>query len=101
VARRDRPVNDDGALRRYLLAEAKSLLAAFLGHEWPLGGHSSYEPTPEEIAEHAFGGAVQQLASGGAHRLRRNDLPDWHPEGFAGDPNDEFVLGADDLLRRI
>jgi hypothetical protein len=55
VARRDRPVNDDGALHRYLLAEEKSVLASFLGHPWPLDGHASYEPTPEEIAENEFG----------------------------------------------
>jgi hypothetical protein len=88
-------------LRAWLLDEARSLLAFMLGHEWPLGGHSSYHPTPEEIAGHAFGGAVQQLASGGEYRLRRNDLPDWSAERFAGDPNDEFVLGADDVLRRL
>jgi hypothetical protein len=92
---------DGAALRAYLLAEAKSMLAFFLGHPWPLGGHAEYEPTTREIAENALGGSVQQIASGAAYRLRRNDLPDWHPERFAVGVNDWFELGADDVLRRL
>ena len=48
------------------------------------GGHSSYEPTPEEIAGNAFGGPVSELAEGRAYRLSRRDLPLDHPARRAG-----------------
>lgn len=99
MARRDRPPNDGGELRKYLRAEAKSVLAFFLGHDWPLGGHSSYEPTPAEIAAWPLGAPVRDLAGGEAYRLHRRDLPDWHPARYSGDLGDALVLGADDVLR--
>lgn len=48
------------------------------GYPWPLDGVSRHEPTPEEVARSPFGGAVQELAEGRAHRFRRGDLPDGH-----------------------
>ena len=43
--------------------------------------------------------SVDTLANGESYRLRRNDLPDWSVERFAGDPNDEFELTEADELR--
>jgi hypothetical protein len=99
MARRDRPVNN-AALREYLLGQAKSMVAFHLGHDWPLGGVSSYEPTEREITETPFGGDVQELASGAAYRLRRSDLPHWHVESIGG-PYDEFLLDENDVLHPL
>jgi hypothetical protein len=63
-------------------------------------------PFKEMIRRHAAGLArpwqlpVDHLAAGGAYRPRRSDPPDWHTGRFGGSPYDEFVLGADDVLRR-
>jgi hypothetical protein len=100
VRRVDRKRGDGGELRAFLLAEATALLGAFNGHPWPLDRPSTYEPT-EDALDGPFGYAVRQLASGEAYRLPRNDLPDWNRERFAGDVNDEFELGGDDILRRL
>ncbi|MBU8833830.1 hypothetical protein [Mycolicibacterium goodii] len=101
--------NADGAeLRAYLLAEAEGLrdLLAFGDpalDELFEEGKIKRRPArhSHEVGEAVYGELdrpVQQLADGGEYRLRRNDLPDWHAERFAGGSNDEFVLGADDVL---
>ena len=77
------------------------MLAAFLGHEWPLGGHSAYEPTPQEIAEWPLGGAVAALADGREYRLSRRDLPLDHPARRAGDLGDALVLTDGDELVEV
>jgi hypothetical protein len=98
VARRDRPADTGAELRAFLLAEAKSALAVLLGHDWPLGDHSSYEPTPQEIAEWPLGGPVAALAEGKAHRLHRRDLPLDHPARRVGDLGDALILTEDNEL---
>jgi hypothetical protein len=77
VRRVDSKRGDGGELRAFLLAEATALLGAFNGH------------------------VVRQLAGGEAYRLRSNDFPDWTRERFASDVNDEFELGADNVLRPL
>jgi hypothetical protein len=74
------------------------VLAVLLGHDWPLGGPSSYEPTPAEIADWPLGGPVRDLAGGEAYRLHRHDLPDWHAARYAGDLGDALVLTEDNEL---
>jgi hypothetical protein len=85
-------------LRAWLLAEAKSVVAFLLGHDWPLGGHSSYEPTPTEIARHPFGTDVVALSEGRAYRLQRRDLPLDHPARRAGGLSDALVLTPNNEL---
>jgi hypothetical protein len=100
VRRVDSKRGDGGELRAFLLAEATALLGAFNGHPWPLDRPSTYEPT-EDALDGPFGDVVRQLAGGEAYRLRSNDFPDWTRERFASDVNDEFELGADNVLRPL
>jgi hypothetical protein len=65
------------------------------------GAHPTQPVSTDNDRVRAWQLPVDQLAGGGEFRLRRNDLPDWHAERFAGDVNDEFVLGADDVLRFV
>jgi hypothetical protein len=112
VARRDRPASD-AELRQHLLRLETAMACTLLGVDWSpaLSGKGALldqlhapdqaplpELTPEQL-ESPVASSVQALAAGEPHRCRRGELPDWHPEHFAGDVNDEFVLGADDVLR--
>ena len=99
MARRERPANNGAALREALLREAKSVLAFFLGHDWPLNGYTTYEPTAKEIAENPFGGEVAALAAGEAVAIHRWSLPDWCPDRHVGRPGDYLLLGVDNSLR--
>lgn len=81
----------DADLRAALLAEAKSMLAFYLGHPWPLDG-SDYEPTATEIAQNPFGGAVAALTAGEVVMIHRWSLPDWCADRHVGAPGDYLLL---------
>jgi hypothetical protein len=83
VARRDGPIDDGAELREYLRRDAE-------------GFREMYGFTPEMWTE--LSKPITQLENGEPHRLHRWELPDWHLERGAGNPNDEFLLGADDRL---
>ena len=93
----------EGELRAYLLAEAAAVRDLLCGPQpTPTGGRTPAQPVADADWVRAWQTPVDELAGGGEYRLRRNDLPDWHAEAHpAGDPNDEFVLGADDVLRCV
>jgi hypothetical protein len=94
----------DSELRAHLVAEATAFRDVFLGApREPIDGRPATDGLTEQADAIAaeLDKPVQQLASGDEYRLRRNDLPDWHAERFAGPPYDEFVLGADDALQRV
>jgi hypothetical protein len=69
--------NPNANLRAELLAEARELFGGF----------------------DAFASYIDQLANGEPVRLDRWELPDDHPERYAGKLSDDLVLGSDDILR--
>ena len=114
MARRDGPVDDGAELREYFLRMETAILCTLLGVDWApsasrqgclmdqLHRPDQVMPLPSLTSEqlaHPLAGEVLALMAGEAYQLRRSDLPDWHVEHGAGDPNAEFVLGADDRLR--
>ena len=54
----------------------------------------------ETVWDH-LSGKVDALMDDREVRVQRDDLPLWHPEStaFGGRPDDQFVLGCDDVLR--
>ena len=85
----------DTRLRDYLLGEAvdfRQLMSSTLGDLQTTEGKTAWE---------LFTPKVDALMDDREVRVRRDDLPQWHPEStaYGGRPDDEFVLGCDDVLR--
>ena len=92
MARRDGPVDDGGALRRYLLGEAVNFRRRLVDI-------CLADPAMAESAWQENSKPVDVLVGGEAYTLQRSDLPADHPARAQGRPGDLLVLGADDKLR--
>jgi hypothetical protein len=113
MARRDKPINDC-AVREHLLRLETAVACTMLGIDWTPSAsgkgalldqlHARDQvPLPELTAEQLgatpFGEGVRALAAGEPWRCSRGQLPDWCGERWGRDINDEFELGADNVLR--